>query len=228
MTGSVNQSEQVPRPDFSLPGEARRFWRISDFERRQNPKKPKRANWTKLWADDLDSHEYLSLSATDRGVLADLQRLAGLLGGQVPADVKWLSRRLQVRANILGKSVANLFACGRLVEFVEDTKPNENSEFDEKRETQGQPTEDPSSLLSLSSGLQKDTTQLNSTTDPNETSDSEQISNPATPRKSEVSGSDHVRKSETSATPLKSEDLGPRMALDEMAYPGDGDDDIPW
>lgn len=142
-----------------LPPE-RKFLRVADFDVRQNPRRPKRPSWLKMFVRDLDDVAYLSLSLTVRGFLADFQRLAADLENRVPYDVRFIARRIGAAPAVVGQALNTCLTHGFISRFALPLKPRINNELADSGDAQLIP---PSLSNSNSHSKSTDTEFLDST-----------------------------------------------------------------
>ena len=98
----------------------REFYRVTDFDLLQNPKRPKRPTWVKSYTRDLDSPDYRNLSLSVRGFYCDFIKLAAILQNRVPDDARFIAHRLGVRPQDVAKAMKRLMSLDYVTRFVED------------------------------------------------------------------------------------------------------------
>lgn len=131
----------------------RTFLAVPDFERRQNPKRPRRPTWIKAYVSDLDDPELLELSLAVRGFLAQFALLAADLNNRVPDDVGYIARRLAIRPAVAGKALHKCITHGRITRFAPREKTRVNSELEKKIDSRSIPSAPPSLSISHSPSL---------------------------------------------------------------------------
>ena len=132
----------------------RTFLRVPAFDQMQNPKRPKRPTWLKLFVRDLEDPEWVKLTLTVRGFVTEFQKLAASMENRVPDDTKFIARKIGVQPAVAGKALNTCLTHGFLVRFAEDLKTSKNNDI--KQKTGFQPI--PSSLSnsdSKSSGVER-------------------------------------------------------------------------
>ncbi len=128
----------------------RKFYRVSDFDLLQNPKRPKRPTWVKSYTRDLDRPDYRNLSLTVRGFFCDFIKLAASMSNRVPYDARLIANRLGIRPQDVGKAVAKLTTVGYLTEFEEDLKTSKIRDLEHLTDAIVIPMETTSTSKSLS------------------------------------------------------------------------------
>lgn len=139
----------------------RKFLCVTDFDRLQYYKRPKRPTWIKSFVRDLDLAVYIDLSLTNRGFLCDFIKLAASMSNRVPSDARLIAHRLNTRPQVAGKAIRTLMSLGFVSEFVEDLKTCKDNDLEHIRDAAGSPKET-ASLSNSPSDSQSPCTELES------------------------------------------------------------------
>lgn len=92
--------------------------------------RPLRPHWLKSYVRDLGLEPYRALSATERGVLADLVRLAAEKRNRIPwTTSRLVSESLGIRPHIVGKAVTSLLSLGFVSVFAESETDTKNKDL---------------------------------------------------------------------------------------------------
>ena len=118
---STHRSRQMSGP--------RRFLRVANWNRIQNPKRRNKMPWTCLHRDWLEDYEFTNLSLTNRGVLFCLHMLAARSNNRIPLDHRWIGHKIAARPQVVGKAVVTLMRIGLIEEFVEDKDTGKNNDL---------------------------------------------------------------------------------------------------
>ena len=137
----------------------RTFLRVHDFDERQNPRRPKRPTWLKMFVRDLDDAGYIRLSLSVRGFLGDFQRLAADFENRVPDDVQFIARRLNTPPAVVAKALNTCLTHDFILRFAPPANSQKNKTLEEKSDSRPIP---PS--LSYSTSLSPSEVTTNSTT----------------------------------------------------------------
>ena len=87
---------------------------IPDWDRLQHYK-TRLAPWVKLYTSTLQSPKYRALGMAERGLLADLWRLAVETGNAIPDDPAWLAYKLGTDGSMLAPMLDALLADQHIV-----------------------------------------------------------------------------------------------------------------
>jgi len=138
-------------------GNSRKFLRVTDFDRLQSPKRPKRPTWVKSYTRDLDQPDYLDLSLFIRGFLCDFIKLAASMRNRVPNDARFIARKLGIRPQDVGKAVAKLISLRYVTEFAEDLETRKINDMEHLTDAAGLPRQTASLSESNSQSQSPDT-----------------------------------------------------------------------
>lgn len=119
----------------------RQFLKMADWEKTQNPKRPKVPPWIKLHRAWLNLPWYRDLSAANRGVLFSIHMLCAELGNRVPSDISFVAQKIGLRPAVVGKAIRHLVATEFLLEFAEELDASQNRDLDVIAESERVPTE---------------------------------------------------------------------------------------
>jgi len=113
----------------------REFLRVPSFDELQSPKRPRRPTWLKMYVRDLEDPAYLGLSLAARGFLSDFQRLAATMQNRVPLDVRFIARKIDAPAHVVGKLLSTCIQLGFVSRFAEDLKTSKDKDIEEKTDS---------------------------------------------------------------------------------------------
>lgn len=115
-----------------MSSERRQFLRVDDFDRMQNPKRPKRPTRIKSFVRDLDDPDHLCLTLTVRGFLSDFQKLAASMQNRVPNDVRFIARKINTPPTVAGQALNTCLTHGLVTRFDEDMKTSRNNDIKQR------------------------------------------------------------------------------------------------
>lgn len=150
-----------------MSSERRQYLRVDDFDRMQNPKRPKRPTWIKSFVRDLDDPDHLCLTLTVRGFLSDFQKLAASMQNRVPNDVRFIARKINTPPIVAGQALNTCLTHGLVTRFDEDMKTSRNNDINQRNDARLIPP----SLSNSQSKSSSSTYISNSTTSPEINSD---------------------------------------------------------
>ena len=109
----------------------RKFLKMADWEKTQNPKRPKIPPWIKLHREWLNLPKFRNLSAANRGILFSMQMLCMELGNRVPYDTSFIAQKIGLRPAVAGKALCHLIITGFLLEFAEEADASDNNDLEQ-------------------------------------------------------------------------------------------------
>lgn len=102
---------------------------MADWEKTQNPKRPKIPPWIKLHREWLNLPKFRNLSAANRGTLFSMQMLCMELGNRVPYETSFIAQKIGLRPAVAGKALCHLITTGFLLEFAEEADASDNNDL---------------------------------------------------------------------------------------------------
>lgn len=136
----------------------RHYLRVEDFDKMQNPKRPRRPTWIKSFVRDLDDPIRLSLTLTVRGFLSEFEKLASTMMNRVPDDVRFIGRKINTPPAVAGKALNTCLTHGLITRFAEDMKTSQDNDLYNKTDDRPiPPSSSPSNSPSPSTDLASNT-----------------------------------------------------------------------